>query len=265
MLAHPVAVGLLPDAAPDGGLASQASVAHRGRDPLQDALGGLQQILALAATLRAQARVQAEQEPLAGEVRARDLGDGIRNQAVGRQRGLALLALPRLPGCRHQLAQVLGRQGGDPVQTGRLQVRADAGRGEHAAVADQRDASDAETLPDLVHLPSQRGRIGRVPGEHLDRQGAASGRAQQPEHDLLLALLAVPVVAEGGQRAEPPLQVARAHVVQEQGGVLEVPVGEAGLDPALAGQQPVEHGQHLVARDGSQAQQGAEAGVGGFR
>ena len=71
------------------------------------------------------------------------------------------------------------------------------------------------------------------PGEHLDRQGAASGRAQQPEHD--------------------------------QGGVLEVPVGEAGLDPALTGQQPVEHGKHLVARDGSQAQQGAEAGVGGFR
>ncbi len=128
---------------------------------------------------------------------------------------------------------MLGRQGGDPVQTGRLQVRADAGRGEHAAVADQRDAGDAETLPDLVHLPSHRGRIGRVPGEHLDRQGAASGRAQQPEHD--------------------------------QGGVLEVPVGEAGLDPALTGQQPVEHGKHLVARDGSQAQQGAEAGVGGFR
>ena len=30
MLAHLVAVGLLPDAAPDGGLAGQASVAHRG-------------------------------------------------------------------------------------------------------------------------------------------------------------------------------------------------------------------------------------------
>ena len=34
--------------------------------------------------------------------------------------------------------------------------------------------------------------------------GGSRGRAQQPEHDLLLALLAVPVVAEGGQRAEPP-------------------------------------------------------------
>ena len=93
----------------------------------------------------------------------------------------------------------------------------------------------------------------------------AVGRAQQPEHDLLLALLAVPVVAEGGQRAEPPLQIARAHAVEDQGGALEVPVGEAGLDPLLAGEQPVEHGEHLVARDGAEIEQGAEAGVGRFR
>ncbi len=77
--------------------------------------------------------------------------------------------------------------------------------------------------------------------------------------------LAVPVVAEGGQRAEPPLQIARAHVVEDQGGVLEVPVGEAGLDPLLAGEQPIEHGEHLVARDGAEIEQGAEAGVGRFR
>ena len=173
--------------------------------------------------------------------------------------------LAALPACRQQLAQVLGCQGGDPVQTGRQQFLADARRREHAAVADQGDAGDAEALADAVHLPSQRGRIGRVAREHLDRQGAAGGRAQQPEHDLLLALLAVAVVAEGGQRAEPTLEVAGADVVQDQGGVAEVPVGEAGLDPALAGQQPVEHGEHLVAGDGSETQQGAETAVGGFR
>ena len=253
---------MLPEAAPDGGLAGEAFVAHRAGDFCQDALGGLQQLLALAAALAAQARVEAQQEPLAGEVGAGDLGDGIRDQAVSHHRGLAL---PARPGCGQQLAQVLGCQGGDPVQTGRLQVLADAGRGEHAAVADQGDAGDAETLLNPLHLPTQRGWIGRVPGEHLDSQGTAIGRAQQPEHDLLLALFAVPVVAEGGQRAEAPLQIAGTHVVQDQGGVVEVPVGEAGLDPLLAGEQPVEHGEHLVARDGAELEQSAEAGVGGLR
>ena len=85
-----------------------------------------------------------------------------------------------------------------------------------------------------LHMPSHRGRVDRVAGKLFDRQLAAVGSAQQPEHDLLLALLAVPVVAEGGQRAEPPHQVGGAHVVQDQGGVLQVAVDKAGLDPALA-------------------------------
>ena len=127
----------------------------------------------------------------------------------------------------------------------------------------QRDAGNPEALPDALHLRRQRGRVGRVAGEHLHRQRAAVGRAQQPEHDLALAALAVAVVAEGGQRAVPPLQVGGADVVQDQGGVLQMAAGQAGLDPALAPQQPVQHGQQLVAGDRAQAQQGAEAGIGG--
>lgn len=75
------------------------------------------------------------------------------------------------------LAQVLGGQGGDPVRTGRLQVLADARRGERAAVADQ---GDAETLPHPVHLPSQRGRSGRVARKHLDREGQPAAEHTSP-------------------------------------------------------------------------------------
>lgn len=46
---------------------------------------------------------------------------------------------------------------------------------------------------------------------------------------------------------------------------MEVPVGEAGLDPALAGQQPVGHGENLSARDGPELERGSEVGVGGCR
>ena len=91
----------------------------------QRLLGGLQQILALAAALGLQARVQAQHQPLAGEIRAGEFGNRIGQQAVG------------------------------------------------------------------------------------------------------------------GQRAGPSLHVGGADVVQDQGGLVQLAVGEAGLDPALAGQQPV--------------------------
>ena len=46
---------------------------------------------------------------------------------------------------------------------------------------------------------------------------------------------------------------------------LQVPVGQAPLDPGLARQQPVEHVQHLVAGDGPEAEHGPEAGRRGLR
>ena len=125
---------------------------------------GLQQVLPLAAPFLAQPRVQADHEPLAGEVRAGDLRHRVRRQRLGLQRGRRTLVRGL-----QQLADVPGLQGRDPVEPGRLEVLADAGRGQHPPVADQRHAVDAEALADLVHLIGERGGIGRVPGEHLDR------------------------------------------------------------------------------------------------
>ena len=222
-------------------------------------------MLALAGPLGPQARVQADQQALAGEVRADDLGHLVGHQLAGPQGGLeGARVLPGSgPGPLQQRAQVLGAQCRDPVQPGRLEVLADARRGEHAAVAHQGDAGDAEALADAPHPGADRGRVGGVAGERLDGQRAAVGGAQHPEDDLRLALLAVAAVAVGGQRAEPPFEVAGADVVEDQGGVAEVADGEAGLDPTLSSEQPVEEGEHFAAGDGAEAEQGAEAGVGG--
>ena len=140
-----------------------------------------------------------------------------------------------------------------------------ARRSEHAAVAHQRDGLEAEALLDLLHLHPDRARIRRVAGEHIYGHGTAVGRAEQAEDDLLLALLAVPVVAERGQWRTAPLQITGRDIVEQQGGALEMPSGEALLDPRLPPQQPVEHVEHFVAADGTEAEQGTEAAGGGLR
>ena len=63
------------------------------------------------------------------------------------------------------------------------------------------------------------------------------------------------------------LSLARSETSAGSTGVSRRARSAVAIPPqdALGGLQPVEHGKHLVARDGSQAQQGAEAGVGGFR
>ena len=149
-----------------------------------------------------QTGVEADQQALAGKVRAADLGD-----PVGLQ-----LARPQRP--PQQLADGVRLQGRDPGQVGWLEVVPQARRSEHAAVAHQRDGLEAEALLDLLHLHPDRARIRRVAGEHIYGHGTAVGRAEQAADDLLLALLAVPVVAERGQWRTAPLQIAGRDIVE---------------------------------------------------
>ncbi len=149
-----------------------------------------------------------------------------------------------------------------PVQRRGFQILANASRRQHAAVAHQRHPLDPEPLPDARYLPGHRGRIAGVAGKHLHGYRATVAGAQQAEGDLLLALLAVPVVTELRQRAFLPLEVAGTDIVQNQRLSAKVPVRKALLDPALTIEQPVEHRKHLVAADPSQAENGAEAGSG---
>ena len=57
-----------------------AASPHLGGGSLQELLGGLQQLLALAGPLLLQARVEAHQQALVEELRAADLGHLIRHQ-----------------------------------------------------------------------------------------------------------------------------------------------------------------------------------------
>ena len=90
-------------------------------------------------------------------------------------------------------------QGGDPVGASRLEVLVDAGLGNQAAVAHQRDVLEAETPPQVGDLLGEggRGRVVALEGAHGD--GAAGAVAQQAVDDLG----AVAGVAAGGEFVAP--------------------------------------------------------------
>ena len=237
------------DAARDLRLAAQArSFPSDGPgDLLEPVLRGPEQFAALAPSLVSEPGIEADHQPLSGEVRAGDLDDRVRNRDVRRQRAL------------RQLADVGRFQRGDPVEARRAQLLADAGAGDHSAVARQGDAAEAEATSDLVDLPADRRRIGRVAFEHFDRDRASLAVAQKPVGDLPFVAPAVAAVAVVGQPGLAPLHVARAQVVEDQRILRQAPVREAPLDPGLALQKPVQHGEDLVPGHLAQAEQGPEA------
>ncbi len=176
--------------------------------------------------LRRHQRVVADQQPLAGVLLAGHAG-----QARGvEQPGLDHVAL-------HQLAEGVPAQGGDPVEADRLEVGVDASLGDHAAVADQGHALQAEALAQDLHASGEGVRVGGVAGEGLDGDGAALGAAQQAVDDLG----AVGAVVAGGELAAGALEVAGGDVVQGEGAGGEVAFRELALDGGLAQGEPV-HG-----------------------
>jgi hypothetical protein len=68
-----------------------------------------------------------------------------------------------------------------------------------AAISDQSHAIEIEALFELGDLGLQRRGIADIAFEDFDRDRAAILIAQQPEHDLQLAVLAVTMVPELGQ------------------------------------------------------------------
>ncbi len=141
----------------------------------------------------------------------------------------------------HQLAEGVPAQGGDPVEAGRLEVGVDAGLGDHAAVADQGHALQAEALAQDLHASGEGVRVGGVAGEGLDGDGAALGAAQQAVDDLGAVGAVVAGVAAGGELATGALEVAGGDVVQGEGAGGEVAFRELALDGGLAQGEPV-HG-----------------------
>ena len=191
----------------------------------------------------AQAGIEADQEALTGKVGAGNLGHGVGQQLVRLQRRRPLLA-DRL----QQLAQIGALQSRDPVEIGRRHRLPDPRRGQHAAVAEEGNALDAEAAAKLPDLARHRRRVRSVASKCLHRNRATGPRAEQAEDNLLLALLAIAVVPEGRRRIAATFQVTRSHVVENHCAAAQVPARQAVFDPRLSLPQPVRHRQNLVVR-----------------
>ena len=89
--------------------------------------------------------------------------------------------------------------------------------------------AEAEALLQLGDLDAKGGRVAGRAFEDLDGHGAAVGRAEQAIDDLQLALLAVAVVAELGERAAAAFHVARCHVVEHQRAAGEMAPGAVSI------------------------------------
>ena len=219
VLGHLVPVDHGADPRPISALPRSGLVARDGGgDGRELALGGASRSSRLRRSA-GQRGIAADDQPLARKVRG---GDG-RHVAVVEQRHLERAAL-------EQGADRRGAQRGDPVEPGRLDVLVDARLGDHAPVADQDDMVEAEALLQLGDLAGEGGGIAGRAFEHLDGDRAAVGRAEQAVDDLQLALLAVAIVAELGERAAASLHVARGHVVEHQRAALEMAPGQRRFD-----------------------------------
>ena len=143
VLGHLVLVEHGADREADFGFAAQrlALAGHGGGDAGEVALGGGEQILALAGALGGERAVAADDQPLAGELGRGDAG----HVAVIKQRHLQRAAV-------EQRLDRRGAQGGNPVEPGRFDVLGDPRLGDHAAVANQDDMVETEALLQLGHL-----------------------------------------------------------------------------------------------------------------
>ena len=214
----------------DRALAAQRPAFPRGSrgDFRQIGFGCGEQGFPLAGPLGFQERVLAGDQPLAGVVPMRDLsqvhliGQGELERAVADQR-----------------LDLRGAQRCDPVQARGPDILAQPRGGQHAPVPDQHHLREAEPVLELAHLSG--GGLG-VPGvalEHLDGDRDTLLGGQQPADDLQPSADPVFGVADGAQRAGPPLERRGGHVVKQQGAAGQVPGRERVLDAALPGGQPV--------------------------
>ena len=163
-----------------------------------------------------------------------------------------------------ELLDRVGPQGADPVEAGPAQVLLDPLAGDHAPVADEHHPPQAEALPDLGDLGGEGGGVGGVAGENLDGHRPALAVAEQPVDDPGQPAFAVAGIAVGDQGGLAPGVVAPAEVVEQQGALREVALGELVLDAALAGQEPVEGFIKLAVLDLAEAEFPAEGAGGGF-
>jgi len=134
----------------------------------------------------------------------------------------------------HERPDLTALQRRDPLEPRHVAQVLDGRLPDHRAVADQHHALEAEVALELRHLRHERLRVVGVAlvDRHGHRTTAAVG--QEAVVDLELVLLAVAVVADLGERAGRPLEVAGGEVVECQASGLQVSGRELVLDRPLA-------------------------------
>jgi hypothetical protein len=148
-------------------------------------------------------------------------------------------------------------QGADPVEADGTQ-RLDPGGREHPPVAHEDDPLEAKADPQLLDRSGHGRGIAGVARHDLDCDRAARRVGEEAVLDLEGALLAVAGIAEMGERAVAPLDVAGGEVVEDEAAPLEMAGRETGLDPGLARAEPVERAVQLVLRGPLDAERGAQ-------
>ena len=159
--------------------------------------GGVEKSFALAGAFCGEAGVVADDEALAGEEGALDLGEPVLVEEGGLEVGVV-----------DQGLDLVGAEGGDPVEFGAgAEVLADASGGDHAAVADPDEALCAEAPLDLLDLGGEGFGVGGVAGEDLDADGAAVLGGEESDDDLWPVGAMVAGVAVGGEFTAASLEV----------------------------------------------------------
>ena len=140
-----------------------------------------------------------------------------------------------------QAADRAAAQRRDPTQARVFLEHINLSLREHATIADQHDARQAEPLGEGLDLIGDGLGVAGVAGIDLHGDRPPIGVGQHAVDDDRAAGLAVAVVAEAGQRAGLPLVVAAGDVVEHHRPLAEVPAGELLLDGRLPLEQPI-HG-----------------------
>ena len=252
---HLVLVDDLADLEPDPVRTGQPAGGDGG-DRGPGCLRWREQLAAFAGPLGGQERVAAGDEAFPGVVGVADLGEVVLVEQGRLQR-------PAFGG------EGLDRrcpQRGQPAQVGPVGTdRGDPGVGDHPAVPDHHQLGEPEPVPHHLDRLDERGRVGGVAGEHLDRDRTAGWVGEQSVLDLGPVLLPVPGVAPFRQRAVAALHPGGGQVEQRHprrvGLRGQVALGELGLDGVLSAEQPVHRGIGLIGRRAGHLQVDAQGGV----
>ena len=233
MLAHLETIPHLLDPQGNRRLAREPACGARGRldNGVQLPLSRLEEGLPLPCPLEGQQGVTTGDQALLG------IGRSGERQHVGLRQACQVERA-----CLHEFLDGWAPQGAHPVESWHgLQLGANARVGEQAPVTHQDHPLQMKLAAQFLELGRQRGRIPRVPREHLNSDRAARRVTHQPHHNLHLALFAIAAVAKLRQRTGTPFEIRRGEVAQDERALRQMPGREGRFEPGLAAQQPI-HG-----------------------